>query len=508
MVPPLLLLLLFGLTLSQVTPSFSCWFSTYNGSARITNLVYSYNNSLTADVIIPVDALGGNTLTPLGFNGQQPDIFKAGFNTFALVLTDSAGTISRGGFIVWQLGNTTLRTEPQHITNASRCDTAYNGSCPSGWPDQALDHFCEDASFCNGQEGCFSLSLFGTLTTRTMGVCAGSQFGVSCPVGQRCGEDPPACFTVTAPPTPEIVRVVTPLFYCWFATNDTSEGRVISVALGYNNTAGVLLSRPLTLPTNTTTANFIQPSLYHGLQTTLFQVGYDALSFVLRDSGRVLLTGGNITWRLTVDTLTITLAQHIVPSAECSLVSSPGDSEDIVPPTTEAPTEEPTPEPGDCNTTFTDCTAFDTFCHGAYVCNTTLQECVSVDALFSPCTASQAQVTMGAPVVLICVEHLQLCVAYVNCTTDQECQDGLLCNGRERCDNGTCYGANLTLAELCGTENAICIEGQGCSAINQAFDPKLVVALVAAASFVAIIVLVLVCYFFYTYRAAPKAKKK
>jgi cbb3-type cytochrome oxidase subunit 3 len=34
------------------------------------------------------------------------------------------------------------------------------------------------------------------------------------------------------------------------------------------------------------------------------------------------------------------------------------------------------------------------------------------------------------------------------------------------------------------------------------------VALVAAASFVAIIVLVLVCYFFYTYRAAPKAKKK
>jgi hypothetical protein len=502
----LLLLLLLGGNgvLSQVLPSFACWFPSYNGSARANNLVYSYNNSLGTDLIIPIVEGGNNSLTPLQFNGQQPDIFKSGYNPFTLVLTDINNVLSLlGGSVVWQLAGTTVTVTQAQIITSQRCDTAYNGVCPL-W----VDGFCEDDSYCDGAEGCSSLVIFGSLTTRSLGACIRPQSGILCPTGQRCSEQLLGCYTPTEAPTVEPVLEVVPIFYCWFYSPDPLLGQVINIALGYNNTSSQTLARPMTLPTNGSLANFILPADYNGLQTTLFQQGYDPLSFTLKDSRQILVGNGTIQWSLTIDTLSITLAGNIIPSTECSLLASPPDGEEIIP--TEAPTSAPTALPNHCNISDTNCTAFDSFCGGPFLCNTTLQQCVPVDANYSPCTGEQFQVSADAPVVLVCVEDLELCLAYVNCSVDAECNDGLFCNGHESCLNGTCYGqVNLTIEELCGTVNAICVEGQGCVATGQTVSNQLVVAAVAGSSLVAAILLVVMCGFFASVKSGGgKSKNK
>jgi len=504
----LLLVLLLALGSAQVVPSFSCWFTTYNNSVATKNLVYSYNNSLSTDVVIAVTDTGNNTLSPSGFNGQQPDIFKSGYNPFTLVLVDAGRVLSQpGGAIVWRVDQTTVTVTQAQLVDTQRCDTAYSGVCPV-W----VDNFCEDSSYCNGAEGCFSVMIFGSLTTRAMGACTRPQVGVVCPTGQLCSEQSLSCFTPTQAPTVEPILEVVPTFYCWFFTTEPLIGQVLNLALGYNNTASQVLARPLTLAINSSLSNYILPADYNGLQPTLFQTGYDPLAFTLKDSAQVLASGGTIRWTLTIDTLAITLARHILPSTECNLLLSPGDREDTVP--TEAPTEEPTSAPteaptSECSVNETNCTAFDTFCGGPTECNETTGLCIPVEADYSPCTGEQFQVASDTPVVLICVEELQLCVAYVNCTTDEECRDELFCNCVETCVNGTCYGhVNLTLLELCGAEDAYCNEDQKrCLPNNQDISPKFIVGATAAAALVLFVILIMLCGYFASLKSG-KTKNK
>jgi hypothetical protein len=79
----------------------------------------------------------------------------------------------------------------------------------------------------------------------------------------------------------------------------------------------------------------------------------------------------------------------------------------------------------------------------------------------------------------------------------------------ESCVNGTCViQSNLTILELCGTVDAICVEGRGCVAINQTLEDKYIVAIVGGIALVIIILLILFSLFFYSKLKASKAKRK
>lgn len=48
---------------------------------------------------------------------------------------------------------------------------------------------------------------------------------------------------------------------------------------------------------------------------------------------------------------------------------------------------------------------------------------------------------------ILCMEELRQCVELYYCVVDEDCDDGLFCNGRERCVQGECRGA--TAAVVC-----------------------------------------------------------
>lgn len=490
-----------------VVPSFNCWFPTYVNGTRITNLVFSYNSSSGTDVIIP-NAPGTNQLFPAEFDGQQPDVFKSGYYGLILVLSDTNNVLASGA-IGWQLDGSLVNVTSDQITPSSQCSTALNGSCPIDAGMPLLQYFCDDGIYCNGLETCFSMGLFGIQTVRTMGVCHGAFAGIQCPSGGVCQEETLTCAAPTGAPTstptvspttgptqtpaptraptqPPPVEIV-PLFYCWFYTTEPLLGPVVNLGLGYNNTGSHTLARPVTLTAVGDTANNIVPSGYNGPQPTLFQRGHDPLAHVLKDLAGVLMANGSITWRLSMDTLVITRDQ-LIPSAECSVLQSPTDNQD-----TEVVAE--------CTLLAPDCTAYNTYCHGVTQCNFTSGLCQPVDPSYNPCLGLQSQVPPLTPIVFACIEELQQCAAYINCTVDEQCNDGLICNGREYCVNngtaGVCYGqANLTIVSLCGNANTICIEGVGCQSTTQT-SPTTTLA-IAFSVFVAGGIVFIFLYFTFT----------
>ena len=487
----------------QVTPLFACWFPSYAPGARLTNVVFSYNNTTPEEIIAPVAQDGSNTLTP--YNGAQSDILKAGLNEYQFSVADTMGTLAApGGQIVWQLLNSTLVVNASDVaTSATQCAVVANGSC-----SMSIAGFCEDGSYCDGAETCAPVVVFAQ-STDILGVCAGAARGVQCPGTQVCSEQalgcvapPTAAPNSAAPsraPTPEATVVppvvIIPSFYCWFETQDALVGAVLNVAFSYDNTGPMMVMRPVTFPAasqNASTRNYVTPVDYNGLQTTLFNVGYEPLCFVVRDGFQVLRQGGAISWFLTTQSLVVTLAGNILDETQCSIVLPPqGEEEDDeeVSPTAEGGA-------GQCSAQNTDCTAYNTFCGGPTQCDPEEGACVLVDPSYSPCDAAQSLLPQGSPLEVLCVEHLGLCVAVANCTVDAECNDGLLCNGREYCANGTCTGPqNLTIEQLCGTAQAVCIEGEGCVATGT--SPETTVAIVVGVFIAAAVLLGLVAFYFY-----------
>ncbi len=492
---------------AQIVPEFNCWFTTYQNATRVTNLVFSYNNTQNgSDVTLPAGT-ADNLLWPAGFNGQQPDIFKAGNQAFALVLTDEGGVLAQGGAIGWALDNATVNVTAVQLTPQLQCDTAYHGLCPD-W----VAGFCDDGVYCNGQETCVSMGI-GVQSVKTMGACANMSQGVQCAVNARCVEEAVACVALTDAPTvaptaqpteaptdsPTLAPVaeIVPLFYCWFESTEVGiDGPVVNLAVGYNNSADVALTRPVTATQVGVSANCIAPSLYNGHQSTLFQPGYEPLSYVVKDTAGVLRQNGTISWRLTAATLTLD-ASLLTPSAECSVLlppTAPGDDTEVV---------------AQCSLIAPNCTAYDTYCHGTTTCNFTTSQCDPVDPSYNPCAPLESQVS--PPSYLVCIEALQQCQAYVNCTTDAQCNNGQICDGREYCvingSLGTCMGqANLTIAELCGTPNAVCIEGVGCESTT-AVSPRTTVA-IAFGVIVAAAVVLIFLYFLFSGDADRPAKMK
>jgi hypothetical protein len=450
-------------TSGEIIPDWNCWFNTYESNVRVTNLVFSYNNTLNTDVIVS-SSQSQNYLTPSQFNGQQPDIFKAGYNAYIMTLKDVDNTLASGS-IQWHVDRS-VSVDQSNIVETQRCDIKYKGTCPL-W----IEHFCEDSSYCNGQETCFSVAIFGMLTSRSFGACSRPSNGVICDVTSHCNESALACISkATPPPPPPAPMPIYPLFHCWYYTTGGDGKMVVNLKMSYNNTASSAVARPLSM-------NSITPLAYDGIQPTLFYGGYNADVFLLSDTLDIL-DKDKIVWTIVDESLVLT-ADNITAATRCAPVLTDAP--------TKAPTSVMTPEPTQCSASNSDCSQYNSFCHGPSKCDEATGMCVLLNPLYSPCSKSSISTAM-----IVCVEHLTMCVASINCTLDSECNDGLLCNGDEYCVNNTCVTqSNWT----CG-EDYVCVEGVGCQVTNPLISNEAIAAIVGGVGLIVIVIVVMFCLYF------------
>ena len=101
-----------------------------------------------------------------------------------------------------------------------------------------------------------------------------------------------------------------------------------------------------------------------------------------------------------------------------------------------------------------DCAKFNTYCEGLFGCNSSWR-CAQTNKGYNPCAAVQQSANefttrhAGEFVMsVVCIESVQACVELYYCMRDSDCQDGLYCNGRERCVDGRCIPAS-TLTHIC-----------------------------------------------------------
>lgn len=113
-----------------------------------------------------------------------------------------------------------------------------------------------------------------------------------------------------------------------------------------------------------------------------------------------------------------------------------------------------------------DCQRFNTFCHGPYVCNQSAW-CSPQNVAYDPCHQLRVQAlsfsrdSRGEHIVsILCMEELRQCVELYYCVRDEDCDDGLFCNGQERCVQGQCYGAATTTTTT--TVCKVCDESTRC----------------------------------------------
>jgi hypothetical protein len=525
---------------SDVTPLWCCWFNTYPAPVTVVNVLLGYNN--TQDYEIIATGAEDNNVTPSQFNGYKPAYFKPGLNLYSLHMPDTRNVLRGGQSITWSLGGRSVVVDSSMLTTEERCDVKYRGACPT-W----IDGFCDDTQFCNGKETCFSaVAHYRQLLGRVMGNCKPPPEGVRCRNSEVCNDTARACVSSAPPPPPP--PTIVPLLTCWFystlppqpssgASGFSGSGgdthhhiaapMYINLVLGYNNTGAAPAVRGITLSATSAgmLTNNVQPDVYNTYQSTVFSVGVTREAFTLFDTMNVMRNGGTITWTLTDRQLVIKntdLTDELLcgdsPTATPSAPTSVNRDDEV---TSGAPTTtdnnasvsvgdddvpvdaEPTtlgPSIQQCSVNNTDCTAYDSFCNGRTVCDTESELCVPVDPSYTPCGSSlrvsELRPRPGMPITLQCVEHAAVCVAVTDsCYSNRDCNDGLLCTGQETCVNSTCVTEpNQTVAQICGTPYAVCIETVGCRPTNQ-LDGRIIFAI----TFGAIAALSLFCLLIYLY---------
>lgn len=117
-----------------------------------------------------------------------------------------------------------------------------------------------------------------------------------------------------------------------------------------------------------------------------------------------------------------------------------------------------------------DCHRFNTFCHGPHVCNQSAW-CSPQNIAYDPCrqlrdyALSFSRDSGGQHVVsILCMEELRQCVELYYCVVDEDCDDGLFCNGRERCVQGECRGVTTAVCKSCD-ESTRCGTGMSVKAM-------------------------------------------
>jgi hypothetical protein len=487
---------------TAIIPEWSCWFNAYTDEKRVFNLLFMYNNTMDSDVMLPT-TVPENRITPSTFNGHQTDIFKAGVDYYAFVLEDGSDYLSseEGAQIVWRVGSLETSVTKSGLTEERRCDLKYEGVCPQ----QKFPHFCDDGVYCNGEESCFSQGIMGAQTTTTLGHCTRPLNGVQCGVQQECSESLLRCIDITPPPPPP--PAIYPRFDCWFYQYENENAMSMNLKLGYNSTGTNLLVRAITTDDTPsgTIANKISPSAYNGQQPALFEVGYNPGSFSIKDSIGILeRENGTITWFLTDFSLVIQQSD-ITPDTKCPEQDSEAPTDPI---DTVTDGDEDTEGDGtQCSAENTDCTSYDTFCHGITACNVDSGYCVLVNEAYNPCSVSASEVTQGAPLRTECVESAQICISVINCTLDSECNDGLLCSGPVLCINNTCVDQNQTLEERCGL-NTECVEGVGCLPLEQPISSAALVSIFGVGIGLFVLIVFVIYIYFWSHGKIKKSKNK
>ncbi len=517
MLPALLMLLLGGIEAQlPVHPLLTCWFPSYlpNGT-RLFNLVLGYNNTDPADQVLPI-VLGENTLSPYSVDGQQPELYKAGVQTYGFVLT-VPGNITA---VSWLLENSTLQIDTSLLQAATRCDQALAGVCPT-W----IDGFCEDGSFCNGHETCFSSSFTTSSTQHIMGACVAPSQGVQCPGPQVCQETPLArCLETAAPTTaptegptqgptpaptdaPTLVPTSGPTraptrrptrsptappsvdidvrVNCWYSTRnnpvDSAQKPIVHVVMDYINPAMVPIARPVTQILSGV-ANMLTPA-YNGQQPALFLPGTQNHAFTLVDQERLLEKGTAVTWHLGRLRHVIEPVRNLTRFNRCLR--------------TPALTVQ-------CSTEQSDCSAYDSFCSGPARCDVQAGHCVYQSVEYTACPERLE----GSVIGMQCIEEQHLCAQTVDCESDSQCTDDLLCNGQEACVDGECVSQE---DYSCGDEESFeCVEGVGCVALqNYPISNGAIVGIVIGAAVVVLLFVgIILCYLYYSKRESNHKRSR
>ncbi len=180
---------------SYLEPRYTCWFDKYD--EKKIGIVWGFENKREEEYIIPVTdelSLGVilsdlplNVMNPsklVYHNNKRPIVFPHGNHktSFVTYYDESGGG---GDTIIWTLGYKSAKFEYKNsLKNEMRCHVKLRSECPI-W----IDNFCEDSSYCNGREQCFSI--LGTTT----GQCIPAFEPIKCNTGinEECSEYELSC---------------------------------------------------------------------------------------------------------------------------------------------------------------------------------------------------------------------------------------------------------------------------------------------------------------------------
>lgn len=144
-----------------------------------------------------------------------------------------------------------------------------------------------------------------------------------------------------------------------------------------------------------------------------------------------------------------------------------------------------------------DCRSFATFCGGPFLCNVSAW-CDPVTRGYDPCSEARGYAlaftrrSKGKEVVSIrCVEELRECVELYYCVEDADCDDGLYCNGKERCLQGHCHPSSVAEPPPCTDTLRAEAMASPLPTAGEPADPGLTYAVVS----IALVFLVLVVIF-------------
>lgn len=168
---------------ASIQPSLSCWYTSYATGTAVPTVILGYTNNGNTSLVVT----DPNVITPSSYNGNQPTLFLSGTVPYAYYIA-LTGRVT----LTWVVGDAILTVAPEQLNEATRCiNTVYASQCPT-----SVVSFCDDGSYCNGNEICFA-DVMGGQT----GACYHTTEVVTCPDGLVCSEVRRACvLPVTQPP--------------------------------------------------------------------------------------------------------------------------------------------------------------------------------------------------------------------------------------------------------------------------------------------------------------------
>ena len=166
----------------SLKPLFTCWFTTYVNETRYRNAVMGYDNTFVSS-LRAIQGSGDNKL----FIDDLVDLTTAPVS-FSVGLSPLDFVIPMVSVIDWLLDGTRLLVTLATQDDSTMCHHLYNQTCGGGGAS-SFAHFCEDDSFCNGEEVCASHNNNNNSCISNTPAC----------IDQACSEDPPRCMPTVTP---------------------------------------------------------------------------------------------------------------------------------------------------------------------------------------------------------------------------------------------------------------------------------------------------------------------